>query len=332
MSNSTPAAVYLYYGPDEGARQHRIEALRKTLKQAKDLEQRHCYAFETNAKAVVAELRNGLLFASHLLVIYDEIDQLTTKASRAELINYLQHPSPQATLILASNSYRIADELKRNVPKAQQAICWLPFDSAKRGQVATICHRSEVTITRDATETLLQHVINTSYDLERIVRQLCDYVGSGGTIDVDLIDSYLFHSKEESPLSLFDNLAACNLTEAIETTALLLETGDAPRLLIILLEQFRLLYSLQHRLEQGKDLVESCRLSNIMGKLRQRSFKTAADNYSPSQVSKIIALGTEYAHRLRLFHGSLGRELIYQFIYYVIVKRGTAPALLAIIR
>ena len=321
------ARVHLVYGPDEGERQRRIEAIRATVGEPADLDEHHFYAFETTANDVVTALRSAPLFASHVFVLYTNIEVLTRVQDRKILSAYIAHPAPAATLVLVSSQYRVANDLMKLIPKPNQHICWEEYESKKRSRILSICQRHGVSISNEAIQLLLEHVVQDTLDIERQTSRLCAFVGHKGDITADHIDEFLYHGREETIFSLFERIGTRDFPETIETVYALLgsDDGDPVRLLSGLMWQLRLLHSIACLIARHRSIEEACSAHHVRGIRRQRSYATAVRNYNVDSLERILALGNTYEGRLRQENDTVRTQLLLQYIYYIVVKQGVVP-------
>ncbi len=323
------SSALLLLGPEEGQKSEYLDELRAGLAKRGDgpPEEHKFYAFETSADQVVQLLRNGSLFSGNRLVIYAGVEQLTKAAEVRPLVEYLKNPSPDATLVLTSTAIKVHSELQKVIDRNATKIFWEMFDSQKVGWVSGYLRRKGVRITEAAAEFLLEMVENNTNDL----KQACDGVAlvapEERPVDVDDIEEFIYHSKQENVFTLFEHIAARDLQTALESLNALVLGGEGhpAALLAGILWQVRRVLALQRYLDDHHRPEEACRLVGIRGRRNQKLFERAAKEYRRAELEAIVALIADYEEATRQARPVWHRLFLEIFLYDVIVRRGNRP-------
>ena len=157
------------------------------------------------------------------------------------------------------------------------------------------------------------------------VERLCQFVDPKGRVTTEIIDTYLYHSRNENAFSLFDRVVQRDFAESLEilNTILLSGRGAEIGLLATLLWQFRQILTLGRLIQTlGGDRATAFRSLHIVGQRRQASCIAGLRNYPLQDLERIVAKGAEYEADLRQLGGALQRGLLQQFLHYAVVRQG----------
>jgi DNA polymerase-3 subunit delta len=272
-------------------------------------------------------LRTSSLFSGHTLVLYHGAEQIKNKGDVDALTDFMGNPGDGATLVLITEENRLKQSWAKKLPEERRRIFWEMFDNQKKGWVAAFCRRRSVEIEDDASELLLELVENNTLALSQELERLCEFVGRGGKITGEVVESYLYHSKDESVFTLFDYVATGHLEHALEIGAKLLRTSENNPIQLLggLTWQLRRLRDLRALLDQRYDQTEALSKLNIRTKRSQRIYGEGARRYKSADLDRMISLAADYDAELRSGLSQWGSSLLEQFLYYCVVKRGVRP-------
>ena len=237
--------VHLLLGPEEGEKASFIEKITHGLaaKSGERPEISRFYAGESRMADVILCLRNQTLFSAHRLVVLGNAEEVRRADEVAALVEYLGSPARDATLLLVSAGF--AGEIDRKItaaiPKENQKIFWEMFDNQKQGWVTQFFRQKKITIDPLAVEYILDMVENNTRDMRVECDRLAQFFGPDTTIQLDSVEQYIYHSKEENVFTLFDKICERALTDAEEVLdkILLSREAEATQLVSGLLAQFR---------------------------------------------------------------------------------------------
>jgi DNA polymerase-3 subunit delta len=325
MSNGR---VFLLLGPEQGEKAGEVKRIRElAAKEAAGagIEEHRFYAFETPVQDALSLLRSGSLFAGHTLVIIHGVDQIKRKDELDLLEGYLERPADTGTLVLVSDEFRVKDprskkDWTKRIPEHNRKIFWEMFENQKRDWLNTFFRRQRVEVDEEAVELILELVDNNTLDLKRAAGRLALFVGEGGRLTADEVETYLYHSKEENVFTLFRAVGERDLESALELLRkLLLSSDNSPQSILAgLLWQLRKLHSLATLTGRNYSADEALRTLNIRGKRNQRLYTTALSAYTSEAVERILRRTTDTDAELRAF-GSRAHELLLDRLVYAIV-------------
>jgi DNA polymerase-3 subunit delta len=324
--------VHLLLGPEQGEKAREVRRIRElAAKEAggAEVEEHRFYAFETPVQEALSLLRSGSLFAGHTLVIINGVEQLKRKDDLDLLESYLEKPADNATLVLISDDFRIKDprskkDWTRRVPEDNRKIFWEMFENQKRDWLWSFFRRGHVETDEDAIELILELVDNNTLDLKRAAGRLALFVGDGGRLTADEVETYLYHSKEENVFTLFRAIVDRDLESSLELLRkLLLSSDNSPQSIVAgLLWQLKKLHSLVTLTAQHYSLEEACRAVGIRGKRNQRLYADALSAYPAEAVERILVRTTGTDADLRRYNGRAHELLLDRLLYSIIVADG----------
>ena len=321
MSNLPSLLAFL--GPEEGQRNEELDILRAriTKESGSPADEHRIYLPDGSVAEAVDLLQNGSLFATHRLVIVFGAEQIRLKADLESLAAYLRSNSAEATLVLVSDGVKLDPKLEKLLPSEGRRIFWELFENQKRGWVVAHVRKAGVSITPEALDLFLELVENNTRELRIEADKLCAYVGSGGRIDVDEVETFIYHSREESVFSLFRYLVQDDFQSSLEVLETLTASGEgSPAQLVAgLVFQVRKLLALRSMLDNGLSFDEACRRLAIRGKRIQADYRTAAERFTVPDLERAVVLLADYDTACRTaghaLHGVLLNLLVYQLLF-----------------
>ncbi len=319
--------VYLLLGPEEGEKdlfvKKVIESISKTRGEKPEV--RSYYPFEGDLVTILAQLRNGTLFCESRVLIIKNIEEITKKRDIDLLLEYCDAPAAQATLLLLSNEIgKINKRLEKKVPPKNRKIFWELFDNQKMGWIFNFFKKRNIDIDKRGAAFLLDMVENNTRELREIGEKLALYFGEGSRIDMEKVESIIYHSKEENVFTLFDRVAHRTLDSAAEVLykIQLSREADPVQLLAGLLYQFRKLITFVRLLQENFPRSEAFNKIAVRSKRVQRVYAEGASLYSLNELETIIRLIACFDIRLRAAKSSRHGSLLQLFLYYLVHNGG----------
>ena len=317
-------SVLLFLGPEEGLKADELEELRQRISRqhGESSDEHKFYLPDDSMSAIVDVLRNGSLFSAHRLVTVVGVDQLRKKADLSPLVNYLDSPNPDSTLVLLSDSVRVDAKLEKLVPGANRKVFWELFENQKHSWVVGFFRKRQVTITPEAIDLFLEVVENNTQELRNEADKLCTYVGAGGSIDVEEIETFVYHSREESVFTLFRHITGAAFESALTALDKLISSGDASPIQVVggLVFQLRRLLALRLLMDNDVSIETAFSRLNIRGKRIQAEYRGGAQKFQASELETAIHLLTEYDALFRSqrpgIHKCLLDLMIYQLLFH----------------
>ena len=320
--------IWLLLGPEAGEKSAFIDGLVKSLSKSlgEPPEVHRFYAFEARMAELVRSLRNQSLFARHRLVILDEADRVKRSEEVAALVEYLKNPADEATLVLqsAENPREMDRKIVAAVAKDNQKIFWEMFDNQKKGWVINFFKQKRIEVAPAAVDHLLDMVENNTRDMRVECDRLALFFGPGATIDLESVERYIYHSKEENVFTLFESVCGRDLGQAEEILEkiLLSREAEATQLVSGLLWQFRNLARLKRLLADNYEMAEACAKLRITSRKNQKTYQDGSRNYTAADLEAVILCLAAFEERLRSFKADLHPLLLRLAIYYIVQRAG----------
>jgi DNA polymerase III subunit delta len=321
------AGVRLLLGSEEGEKAAFIEQVRASLASVGEApEVTRFYAGDAGIAEVVRCLRNQTLFARHRLVILASTENVRKADDVALLVDYINAPAPDATLLLVSSGF--ASEIDRRVvaavPKDAQKVFWEMFDNQKPGWIVTFFRQRKIAIAPEAADHILDMVENNTRDLRAECERLALFFGPDTTLGLEDVEQYIYHSKEENVFTLFDRLCERDLAAALGAldAILLSREAEAAQLAAGLLAQFRKLASLKRMLADNYAAEEAFPKLRIMSKRNQKTYRAGAGAFSLADVRSIQQLLTAFDERFRSVRTEMHELLLHLLVYYIVRRAG----------
>jgi DNA polymerase III subunit delta len=319
--------AYLLAGPEEGEKDERVAAIAKAIeaKTGGPPERHKFHAYETRMADLVLVLSNRSLFARHRLVLVTDAESVKGKDEVEALAGYLKSPATDATLVLETSELpgAVAAAVTKLVPKQAQTIFWEMFDSRKRGWLVNFFRQRNITLAPGAAEHILDMVTNNTRELAAECGRLALWLGPGATLDLERVEQYLYHSKEETVYTLFDRLAARDHAGSQEVLDAVLLAGDteAQQVAASLLWQFGRIVKYKRLVEQEnytpEEAFDAFKPRAIRGKRNQATVQAAARSYSAAEIDAIVVLLAELDARLRAGRADVHPLMLQMAVYYI---------------
>ncbi|MCH3908448.1 MAG: DNA polymerase III subunit delta [Sphaerochaeta sp.] len=298
---ATPA--YLLLGPENGAKQERLQQITDNLKRTvgSQPETYRFHASDLDGDTLYTTLDNNSFFSDHRLVIISDIDVISSSMA-AVIGKYLEHPSDQTTLVMESdNTFVKLPQITKHIPKDATIIFWELFDNQKEDWVRNFFRNQGVTITSDAISTLLELIDNDTAEMRTVCSQLALFWQTGkkkGAIDSDAVETYVAHTKNENGYTLFPAIASRDLKQALRILGAILDAGDSGTSFSLhsqLLWQFRRLRSVIRVWQETHNEATAFAQASILGtpypirSLREKnSYRAGIRAYTEAEVTSAL--------------------------------------------
>jgi DNA polymerase-3 subunit delta len=319
--------LYLLLGPEEGEKDAFVRRLLEQIarEHGGPPEVHRYYPFETDLSEALAALANGSLFSAFRVAVYRSAEELRSKREVDLLAGYAAHPGPGTALLLESPEVgRVDKRIERLVAGEHKVIFWELFERQKQGWVSNFFRTRGMSIEPEAVDFLLDMVENNTRELQAICERLALFFGKGARVGYAEVERLLYHSKEENGFTLFERLAARDLTDCLEVLSkiLLSRDSDAVALLALLAGQVRTLFAFQRLLAANYTVEDAAQRLNIRGKRVQQTFAGAAKRYSLEELARILRLTALFDQRARSLKAALHPALLQLYLYYAVVRGG----------
>ncbi len=314
-----PAPIHLLLGPDEGNKKDFIRSLVSAIenRDGQVPERLVMYAGEQSIGDAVALLRTGSLFHPHQVVIFHGADSIKSAEDQKILQQYSRSPSAEGTLILLSLEQKVPAKVEGCVPKSNVKIFWEMFANQKEQFVIRRLASARRKIERDGLLLLLESIEGTSDQLAIYSDRLISLFPPEHIITEEDIDSFLFHSKQESVFSLFRAVSERKLERALEIlhTLLVLQEMKSFQLIAGVSWQLRRLLSIKERLQRGMAQDQIWSDLKIRGKKNREQLLQACRNYSLAELQDRLRLVSQVDTALRSEKSGVHDHLMHLFVF-----------------
>jgi DNA polymerase-3 subunit delta len=232
LESNRLAPIYLLYGNDLYLEQEAIGTLSTLFAKAANLEveKKIFQADENQDEAFVQSLYNLGMFATHQIVIYKNIHQLSTTA-RKQFLQYCENPADTTMLILTAGSgskSQFLDTIK-NHKSIEKLSVWTPRASEFPAIIVKQLAKNGYQIESDAVAIL---ALATNDSLSRTfseIEKLMIYAGARTLITTDDVRNVGGGAKTYQMADFIQAMAEKNFRQAIQICLNLIETGaDTP--------------------------------------------------------------------------------------------------------
>ncbi|TFH05242.1 MAG: DNA polymerase III subunit delta, partial [Spirochaetales bacterium] len=321
MSKIPSIAVFL--GPEEGQRSDEIASLRSLIQKTtgSPADEHRFYLPDGSLDEAVSLLRNGSLFSSHRFVLLHGAELLRKKDEVLLLAAYIGSPASDATLILISDQVRLDSKVEKVIPPAAKKVFWELFDNQKRGWLTSYFRKRGVEIVPEAVDLLLELVQNNTQEMRVEAEKLCIFVGAEGEVNVDAVETFIYHSKQENVFTLFKCIVRDDFGAALETLQTLVSSGEGMPVQIVagVVCQVRKLLALRQLMDAGNSLDGAFSMLNIRGKRIQADYRIVAERFTAEDLKRHLHVLSEYDAAFRSTRPGLHRCLLdllmYQMLY-----------------
>lgn len=246
------APVYLLYGEEDFLVD---EAVNLVLDAALTNEERGfnldiMYGSESDARDIVSHASSFPMMSERRVVIVREMDKLSNKEL---LASYIEKPLNTTSIVLLSTK---PDFRRKPYVTAKKHGKTVEFRPLYENQVPTwIARRAKQQgreIDADACKLLAAYIGNSLRDIESELQKLFIYTGSVKTIRVDDVMTMVGVSREYNIFELQKTLGARNVERSIFIMEHMLEAGESPTSMIIMLTRFfAILWKLHDMVRRG---------------------------------------------------------------------------------
>ena len=313
---------YIYYGPEGGERLYQINQLVKSLTElhGDGLEIHKYYLSEDRAEKIISDLDNGTLFASHTLAIINNSELLTKKQDLKQFAAFTQTLGEQTTLIFTSDSDRLDKGLYSLADRrAQEQFSELDDDKKVRW-VRRYLEKKQMQMQPEALELFISLVSGNTQDMEQELDKmllLFASMSAESTMTVELIERYIYHSREESVFTLFEAYSKGDFAGALEILNKLrsIKANEETSILIRMSYQIRQLASLSV-IQRTRSLQKNdFRNARVFGNSTIEQYRLALKRMDSTKIQRHLILCSEFEMMLRQHKSSLHHHIIQLWLY-----------------
>jgi DNA polymerase-3 subunit delta len=319
---STLHPVYIFYGPETGQRLEAIDSVRKGLADVhgEGLEEHKYFAGDDAAGDIISDLSNGALFASHTLAIVQNAEAISRKSDISAYADFLRNENPDVTMIFTSSETRLDKALVKLAPESARKIFWELFENQKESWVVNYLRGRNARISPEGLDLFLSLVENNTQEMAQELDKMLLMAPEGQdsfVIDEELVENYIYHSKEESVYSLFAAYADRDFPGALEILQKLrgAKSGDETAIIIRMGYQLRQLASLSAIRDQRPVQAADYTALRLFGKTIQGRYARLLSVLDTATIRRHVSSAAEFEMQLRQARGAMHGHIIQLWLY-----------------
>ncbi len=323
--------IYLLLGPEKGLKKEFIKTqINKILK---DLNLKKVkpdivkfYPFEENINELIQAISTPSLFNPITIIYINDCEKIKSSDMK-KIEKSLKNNSNDLIIFFLSNEAsqnKIANEIKKIVKKDKTVIFWEKSHNDRNYWIKNFFEKRGFSIKRDAVELIANIVENNTIALEQSCSMLLSVVEKGEVITEEIVDNFIYHSKEESAFTLFNTIAEKDLSKSIDILRKIINSGETNIAAVIggLIWKFNQLLDLSINLEKKEEESKALQNANIRGKTNSKIYLMARKNYSLNEVKQIIIYLNKIDTILKSEKSEISSILQDLMLYHIIKKQG----------
>jgi DNA polymerase-3 subunit delta len=294
--------VYLFYGEEDFLIKQTVDLLIKhSLNEAaKSFNLDIVQGSDLDARGVISLASAYPMMSDLRVVIVRDFDRLADKEA---LIPLIEKPPPTTVLVLISEK---ADFRLKLYKSLQTLAVTVKFNQLYEDKIPTwITNRImklEKEITSEACQLLQSHVGRSLREIQNEINKLFIYLGDKKIIDIDDVNAVVGMSKRYNIFELQNAIGNKNFTSAQDILTHMLDAGEYPVGIIIMLTKYFQKLWIIHDFIENKitrdELIETLRLS--FKQIPHLNDEIAiAKNYSSSSIERSFSVLSETDEKLK---------------------------------
>lgn len=320
---------YLLLGPERGKRDAFIEDIIATLKKksSEEPEIHRIYPFDSNVIFELDKAQTGSLFAAAVVMIFFNAESYNAKEG-ALFDEYLKNPPESTTVIFVSeeiNADKITKGISKHFDTKNTHKFYEMFESDKKGWLLEFFRKAKISITKEGVDFLLEMLQNNIADFKQTCQQIVLVYPAGTQLVVEVLEEFLYHSKEENVFSLFDKIISGDFQGALTVLQKICFSGDFATPQLVgggLLWQIKRLMAWSELSNQNYPVTDIAKQLKVYGKIATAQMQTGVKRYSYQQLNDMVILTTRMDGVLRESRGEIQSILLELYLYFLIVKKG----------
>jgi DNA polymerase-3 subunit delta len=254
--------VYLWYGEEEFLIRGELTRLETWLEQRGDLAAKIAVdAADTPLAEVLIQARSPQLWGGRQLIVVWEVERYKSEELTV-LTKYLQAPARQTCLLLIAPGLKHKDVQAHQVwRQLLQQEAALGFPRLREGELPgwlqQEAKRQGKTLAPGAAKQIVEAAGQNLLELHQELEKLILYAGAETTITSAHIAKLSSHSRTHTIFELVEALGQSQPDKALQVLARLLELGEHPsKIIVMLARQIRLLMRTREGLKRNLNAVE----------------------------------------------------------------------------
>jgi len=295
LPQGAPQTVYLLHGEEEFLLEQAVEAV---LDVALPPAQRQfnfdvLRAGEMDIREILSICASFPMMADRRVVVLRDVDKLN--ARELELLTvYLEHPSPTTCLLLVASRVDMRKKPFNSLRKAYPVLECKPLyeDQAPRW-IEERVRSAGKTIDMDAVRLLVAYVGTSLRALDAEAAKLILFAGTRDAISADDVGSVVGVSREFSVFELQRALGMVDTPRAVSILERLLEGGESPTFLLVMLTSYFVALWKIHELKR-KETPRTAIASEIrVNTYFLKEYLAGAQRYTGAEIEEALCLLAE---------------------------------------
>jgi len=316
----------VFAGPDSGGIKEEVERVRNDYakKAGETPEVQQYYIGQDDVQNILANLRNVSLFSNYIFAIIHKSDSIN--AADLKLIKeYWKHPNEKVLAVFCSDETKTITDKFSWAPKQACKAFYELDEGGKRAEIRKNLGSSGAKIDDDAIELLAELVSGDRADIKSQCFMLLTMHGNIGHIRLDEVETFIFHSREESIYSLFEYIADADFALALESlhTILISQSIEPVGIVLGLQWQFRSMLHLKQTCN-GTPSWEDFKAVRVMMKRTQAVYTRALRNYDDQRIQGMVTTLARHDFLVREARPGTHR-LILECMIYELIQNRTIP-------
>lgn len=198
------------------------------------------YGSKSDAKDVVAHASSYPMMGDRRVVVVKEFERLVAGETGKEIVgNYLQHLLASTCLVLISGEPDFRKRPFTDLKKIAKIVSCDPlYDNQVPSWLSARIHSKKKEASPEACRMLQAYVGNSLRSLENEIEKLLIYIGERKEITGEDIAAVVGASKGYTVFDLQNCIGKKDIKEAMTVLARMMEAGESPQMIIVMLTRF----------------------------------------------------------------------------------------------
>ncbi len=195
---------------------------------------------KADAKDVVAHASSFPMMGGRRVVVVKEFEKMVAGEKAREIVGaYIQHPLESTCLVLTAQEPDFRRRPFSDLKKGSAIFACNPlYDNEVPGWISNRVRSKQRSASIDACRMLQAYVGNSLRALESEIEKLVVYCGDRKEITTEDIALVVGASKDYSVFDLQNSIGKKNTKESLAVLSRMLESGESPQLMIVMLTRF----------------------------------------------------------------------------------------------
>lgn len=231
-------------------------------------------------------------------------------------LNSQGHDNDTYLIMLNESNEKIPNALLNLLLPDQNIIFWEMFENQKKEWIRDQFKKKNLYIKEDAISFILDMIENNKAQLSSEIEKITSLVKTNKekVINLTIIEEYLYHSKVETPFSLYSSMLSKNLTKAIDILDNLFITDQFNLLNGIIWSHRRFLKAIDLYENHNMPLQEIFNNLKISTMRDKEDFKKGLNNFNYIHISLMFYYLSELDYYLKILPDNLQLVKLQEFI------------------